>query len=159
MTFLQDDYFQAQRCAVAENEENKRLRAALATIISEAQFHAAHHHLSIDGQKFYDIAEEALSGNPPSILIEHKLTEDEMHVLRILGNGQISAARGAELIREIRRGGKPELMPFEPPVARPHRVMVCGADCYPGDAICNNYCNMAPQKGPMASAPPPGPDA
>lgn len=41
------------------------------------------------------------------------LMEDEMHVLRILGNGQISAARAAEFIRDIRTGGKPSLPPFE----------------------------------------------
>ncbi len=41
----------------------------------------------------------------------------------------------------------------------PHTVMVCGVDCYPGDGVCNNYCNLAPQKGPMADAPPQGPDA
>jgi hypothetical protein len=40
----------------------------------------------------------------------------------------------------------------------PHLVMVCGADCHPGDSVCNNYCNLAPQKGPMAAAPPHGPD-
>lgn len=39
-----------------------------------------------------------------------------------------------------------------------HRVMVCGADCHPGDSTCNNYCNLAPQKGPMAKHPPDGPD-
>lgn len=41
----------------------------------------------------------------------------------------------------------------------PRMVMVCGVDCHPGDAVCNNYCNEAPQKGPMADRPPPGPDA
>lgn len=25
--------------------------------------------------------------------------------------------------------------------------------CTPGDGHCNNYCNMAPQKGPMVDAP------
>lgn len=25
--------------------------------------------------------------------------------------------------------------------------------CSPGDAFCNNYCNMAPQKGPMQDSP------
>jgi hypothetical protein len=39
------------------------------------------------------------------------------------------------------------------------RVLVCGVDCHPGDANCNNYCNRAPQKGPMAAYPPKGPDA
>lgn len=38
-------------------------------------------------------------------------------------------------------------------------VMICGVDCRPGDATCNNYCNLAPQKGPMQPYPPPGPDA
>lgn len=40
-------------------------------------------------------------------------------------------------------------------------VHVCGfpkdrgqlARCTPGDENCNNYCNMAPQNGPMADAP------
>ena len=41
----------------------------------------------------------------------------------------------------------------------PRRVLVCGVDCHPGDANCNNYCNRAPQKGPMAAYPPKGPDA
>ncbi|WP_274626591.1 hypothetical protein [Arvimicrobium flavum] len=27
--------------------------------------------------------------------------------------------------------------------------------CTPGDAHCNNYCNLAPQKGPMVDAPKP----
>lgn len=27
--------------------------------------------------------------------------------------------------------------------------------CSPGDDACNNYCNMAPQKGPMADRPAP----
>lgn len=27
--------------------------------------------------------------------------------------------------------------------------------CTPGDANCNNYCNMAPQKGPMQDSPVP----
>ena len=33
-------------------------------------------------------------------------------------------------------------------------VAVCGVDCHPGDALCNNYCNLAPQKGAMAPLPP-----
>lgn len=41
----------------------------------------------------------------------------------------------------------------------PRLVLVCGVDCRPGDANCNNYCNRAPQKGPMAAYPPKGPDA
>ena len=41
----------------------------------------------------------------------------------------------------------------------PRRVLVCGVHCHPGDANCNNYCNRAPQKGPMAAYPPKGPDA
>lgn len=41
----------------------------------------------------------------------------------------------------------------------PHRAIVCGVDCQPGDAVCNNYCNLAPHKGPMAKYPPKGPDA
>lgn len=28
-----------------------------------------------------------------------------------------------------------------------------------GDKVCNNYCNQAPQKGPMVDVPPVGPDA
>jgi hypothetical protein len=41
----------------------------------------------------------------------------------------------------------------------PKLAMICGVDCIPGDAVCNNYCNAAPQKGPIADAPPPGRDA
>lgn len=43
--------------------------------------------------------------------------------------------------------------------ACPKRSMICGVDCHPGDAVCNNYCNLAPQKGPMQDHPPAGPDA
>lgn len=35
---------------------------------------------------------------------------------------------------------------FPPDAGQPGR-------CTPGDEHCNNYCNMAPQKGPMAAAP------
>jgi len=42
-------------------------------------------------------------------------------------------------------------------------VYVCGhasdrgkhGRCTPGDGNCNNYCNMAPEKGPMADSPKP----
>jgi hypothetical protein len=37
---------------------------------------------------------------------------DEFHVLRILGNGQISAERARELLKSIRAGEEPELPPF-----------------------------------------------
>jgi hypothetical protein len=30
---------------------------------------------------------------------------------------------------------------------------VCGQTCLPGGPHCNNYCNLAPGKGPMASSP------
>lgn len=33
------------------------------------------------------------------------------------------------------------------------KVMVCGHDCHPGDAHCNNYCNHDKSK-PMADHPP-----
>lgn len=32
-------------------------------------------------------------------------------------------------------------------------VRVCGVSCHPGGEACNNYCNQAPQKGPMAPRP------
>lgn len=47
-----------------------------------------------------------------------------------------------------------ELIPPKPK----HMRMLCGHDCHPGDAVCNNYCNLASQKGPMADHPAPGPD-
>ena len=48
---------------------------------------------------------------------------------------------------------------LEAQIKPPKRVVaVCGVDCNPGDALCNNYCNMAPQKGPMAPHPPRHPD-
>lgn len=47
------------------------------------------------------------------------------------------------------------------PDERPDSCYICGHDrdrgkpgrCTPGDENCNNYCNMAPEKGPMAQAP------
>lgn len=47
------------------------------------------------------------------------------------------------------------------PTTHPNRAYICGyaADrgkpgrCTPGDESCNNYCNMAPQKGPMQDHP------
>jgi len=44
------------------------------------------------------------------------------------------------------------------PVPPKRLVMICGVDCRPGDLICNNYCNLAPHKGPMQRYPPVGPD-
>ncbi|MBZ9683191.1 hypothetical protein LB531_21265 [Mesorhizobium sp. CO1-1-2] len=49
------------------------------------------------------------------------------------------------------------------PETHADRVHICGyaADkgkpgrCTPGDERCNNYCNMAPDKGPMADRPTP----
>jgi len=60
------------------------------------------------------------------------------------------AAKEIERLEETIRKTKP---------TQKHMRMVCGVDCHPGDANCNNYCNMAPQKGPMADKAPPGPDA
>lgn len=37
---------------------------------------------------------------------------DEFHVLRLIGNEQISAAKGAELLSALQCGEKPELLPF-----------------------------------------------
>lgn len=65
----------------------------------------------------------------------------------------------------IIKGVKGEIYPCKPDIFAAtyepvlQRVMVCGVDCHPGDSVCNNYCNEAPQKGPMAKEPPPGPDA
>lgn len=47
------------------------------------------------------------------------------------------------------------------PEVNPQGCFVCGYEqdkgkpgrCTPGDENCNNYCNMAPEKGPMADAP------
>lgn len=33
------------------------------------------------------------------------------------------------------------------------KSMICGRDCHPGDANCNNYCNHDKSK-PMADSPP-----
>lgn len=41
----------------------------------------------------------------------------------------------------------------ETPAAPEKTVAVCGIDCHPGDDVCNNYCNMAPEKGPMQRMP------
>lgn len=37
---------------------------------------------------------------------------DEFHVLRLIGNDQISAAKGAELLSALQRGERPDLLPF-----------------------------------------------
>lgn len=58
--------------------------------------------------------------------------------------------------REITRQDE-EIQRLTPPKPK-HMRMLCGHDCHPGDAVCNNYCNLAPQKGPMADHPAPGPD-
>lgn len=42
-----------------------------------------------------------------------KVSEDEFHVLRLLGNGQITASKARELIAAVRDGLEPELMPYE----------------------------------------------
>lgn len=31
------------------------------------------------------------------------------------------------------------------------RYAVCGVDCHAGDAVCNNFCGLAPQLGRLAS--------
>ena len=49
----------------------------------------------------------------------------------------------------------------EDPIIREKGCFVCGYEgdkgqygrCTPGDENCNNYCNMAPEKGPMAPEP------
>lgn len=49
------------------------------------------------------------------------------------------------------------------PVIADDRAFVCGhatdkgahGRCTPGDERCNNYCNMAPEKGPMQDHPAP----
>lgn len=42
------------------------------------------------------------------------------------------AVQIAEAIEDGERRGKPY---------RPPKVAVCGVDCFPGDALCNGYCN------------------
>jgi len=45
---------------------------------------------------------------------------DAFHVLRILGNVQISAGKAAELLRAMQAGEKPELMPWSPEETKEH---------------------------------------
>lgn len=84
------------------------------------------------------------------------------------GYGQIDTLEGPLRVSPndwIITGVKGEKYPCKPDIfeATYERVlrlaMICGVDCHPGDSVCNNYCNLAPQKGPMADASPPGPDA
>jgi hypothetical protein len=49
---------------------------------------------------------------PKPPLPRRNRAQDEFHVLKILGNGQISAEKARELIEQIRAGYEPELMPF-----------------------------------------------
>jgi hypothetical protein len=87
--------------------------------------------------------------------------EDISHVSIKTLEGVMRADLGDYIIKGI----KGEFYPCKSGIfdltyeAAPHLVMVCGVDCRAGDAVCNNYCNEAPQKGPMADRPPPGPDA
>jgi hypothetical protein len=48
---------------------------------------------------------------------------DDFHVLRILGNGQISAGKAAELLRAIQNGEKPDLPNFEAPAPEPTEIV------------------------------------
>lgn len=69
--------------------------------------------------------------------------------------GYVNVSRDGETVTLIVRGD---------PEIRENGIHVCGyaADrgkpgrCTPGDANCNNYCNMAPEKGPMQDHPKPG---
>jgi hypothetical protein len=67
---------------------------------------------------WFDVARAALEG--PTELSHETLAPldftrggDAFHVLRILGNVQISAGKAAELLRALQVGDKPELMPVE----------------------------------------------
>lgn len=67
--------------------------------------------------------------------------------------GYINASRDGDLVFLTVRGD---------PTTH-HGVYICGYDrdkgqlgrCTPGDQHCNNYCNSAPQKGPMQDSPNP----
>lgn len=71
----------------------------------------------------------------------------------------------AEIGDWIIKGVQGEFYPCKPDVFRlkyetaPRLISICGVDCHPGDSVCNNYCNKAPEKGPMADQCPPGKDA
>src|SRR4051794_26433573 len=70
--------------------------------------------------------------------------EDISHIRIETLEGTMRAALGDFIIK----GVKGEFYPCKPDIfadtykAAPHQVMVCGADCHPGDAVCNNYCNL-----------------
>lgn len=87
--------------------------------------------------------------------------EDISHISIDTLEGTMRANLGDWIIKGLRG----EFYPCKPDVFRmkyeaaPLLISVCGRDCNPGDDVCNNYCNLAPEKGPMVNVPPPGVDA
>lgn len=58
--------------------------------------------------------------------------------------------------------GKVRVIVREAPTVRENGSRICAhpkdrgpGRCVPGEETCNNYCNMAPDKGPMADRPAP----
>jgi len=68
--------------------------------------------------------------------------------------GYISVSRDGDTVLLTVRGD---------PTVRENAVFICAyahekgqlGRCTPGDENCNNYCNMAPEKGPMQNHPKP----
>lgn len=112
----------------------------------------------IEAEQFFSIAKSLPFASRAACAFSN---EDGWHV--ITAHGRITKiVDGDWIVPEPDNRGfypiKPDIFAkkYEP---APHLAMVCGVDCQPGDSVCNNYCNEAPQKGPMASKPPAGPDA
>ena len=66
-----------------------------------------------------------------------------------------------EYFNATRDGDEVVITVREAPTIREDSTFICGfardrgkpGRCTPGDACCNNYCNMAPEKGPMQDHP------
>lgn len=76
----------------------------------------------------------------PDGVVEH-LPSDQITI-----HTQTASVAFARVATELERGKRAYICGYETDKGKPGR-------CTPGDAHCNNYCNMAPEKGSMQSVP------
>lgn len=108
---------------------------------------------SVDADDCEEAIKESLSGGNPGEPAACR-TAQERGIAAATGAGQ-HPADNPESTGDSAERRSPVGTPGTPTPDESNRpcVMVCGVDCRPGDANCNNYCNMAPQKGSMADMP------
>lgn len=108
---------------------------------------------SVNADDCEEAIKESLSGGNPGEPAACR-TAQERGIAAATGAGQ-HPADNPESTGDSAERRSPVGTPGTPTPDESNRpcVMVCGVDCRPGDANCNNYCNMAPQKGSMADMP------